>query len=218
MNLKIPTLNIITILVDNNSWILPYAEQLAAELSTSYQCKLVRSANEIPQGDICFLLGCTQIVHENILTRNQYNLVVHESNLPQNKGFAPMSWQILNGASSIPVCLLEAEKAVDSGQIWLTDTIMLNGTELHDDWRAKQGEVTLKLAKKFITDYQKLVPQIQVGESNFNPIRTPEDSELDMNKSLSDQFNLLRVVNNQDYPAFFIKDGVRYKLEVSRDE
>jgi len=213
---KISDFKVITVLVDNNSWILPYAEQLVTELSANYQCQLVRKAQNIPQGDICFLLGCTHIVNEDILSRNQHNLVVHESNLPQGKGFAPMSWQILVGANSIPVCLLEASNEVDSGEIWLTDTIELDGTELHDDWRAKQGEITLKLAKTFINNFAKLSPSTQMGASSFYTKRTAQDSELDTNKNLSEQFNLLRIVSNKDYPAFFTKDGVKYKLEISK--
>lgn len=217
-NIKINHVKTITILVDNHSWILPYAQQLVTELSVNYQCLLVRNAQDVPQGNICFLLGCTQIVSDDILARNQHNLVVHESDLPQGRGFAPMSWQILSGESSIFVCLLEAKKEVDSGKIWLTDTIELNGTELHDEWRAKQGVVTLKLAKKFIDDFEKLNPTEQTGDTSFYPRRTPKDSKLDINKSLNEQFNLLRVASNKDYPAFFIKDGVRYKLEISKDE
>jgi len=216
LNIKTKEINIITILVDNNSWILPYAQQLLTELSVHYQCQLVRAADNIPQGDICFFLGCTQIVSDNILSRNQHNLVVHESNLPQGKGFAPMSWQILAGESSIHVCLVEANKEVDCGEIWLTDIVSLDGTELHDDWRTKQGECTLKLAKEFIVNYQRLRAKTQKGESSYYPRRTTKDSELDINKSLKEQFNLLRVVSNKDYPAFFIKDGVKYKLEISK--
>lgn len=208
----------ITILVDNNSWILPYAEQLRAEFSIAYQCNLVRKAEDIPKGDVCFLLGCTQIVSTNILSRNTHNLVVHESNLPEGKGFAPMSWQILAGKNSIPICLLEADKDVDSGKIWLTDNIELDGTELHDKWRNKQGEATLKLAKEFINNFEHLSTKTQTGKATFYSKRTTKDSELDLHKSLAEQFNLLRIVSNSNYPAFFIKDGIKYKLEIYQDE
>jgi methionyl-tRNA formyltransferase len=206
----------ITILVDNYSWLLPYTEQLVTELSIDYKCQLVRNAQDIPQGKFCFLLGCMQIVSDDILVRNQHNFVVHESALPLGKGFAPMSWQILEGENSIPVCLLEASNKVDSGKVWLVDTIKLNGSELHDDWRAKQGEMTMKLVKNLLNNIDKITPKTQMGASTFYSKRTVKDSELDINKSLSEQFNLLRIVSNQDYPAFFIKDGIKYKLEISR--
>lgn len=205
----------ISILVDNNSWILPYAKALVAYFSPHYQCQLFRNADDIIQGDVCFLLGCTQILPNEIRKRNQYNLVVHESALPQGKGFAPMSWQIIEGKRSIPVCLLEASENVDSGKIWIKDTIDLSGSELHDEWRDKQGKITIKLAKAFIENFTILTANAQTGQESFYAKRNKNDSELDVNKSLADQFNLLRVVSNSDYPAFFIKDGIKYKVEIN---
>ena len=214
--MKHETFKTITILVDNNSWILPYAKALVTYFSANYQCKLVRNADDIMQGDVCFLLGCTQIISEKILHRNKHNLVVHESALPKGKGFAPTSWQIIEGQSSIPVCLIEATKNVDSGKIWLRDTLELNGSELHDEWRSKQGEITIALAKKFIECFPTLTPTVQSGQESYYAKRNKSDSELDINKSLAEQFNLLRVVSNNDYPALFIKDGIKYKIEISR--
>jgi len=209
----------ITILVDNNSWILPYAEQLQQTLvKLNYQCVLVRSANDIPKGDVCFLLGCTKIVPKNILLYNQYNMVIHESNLPQGKGFAPIAWQILEGKKVIPVCLIEANYSVDSGDIWLKEYIELVGDELSHQWRIKQGEISIQLAIKFIINFHELKPQVQLGKSTNYPRRTPKDSELDINKTLAEQFDLLRVVDNHLYPAFFNHLGVRYKIKVYRDE
>ena len=182
----------ISILVDNNSWILSYAEQLLQTLAKlNYNCVLVRNANDIPKGDVCFLLGCTKIVPKLILKRNTHNLVVHESALPSGKGFAPMSWQILANENKIPVCLIEASENVDSGHIWLQDCIELNGFELHDEWRKKQGLMTIKLAKEFIEHYEHLSPTPQTGEESFFERRTIKDSELDISKNIKDQFNLL---------------------------
>lgn len=42
----------------------------------------------------------------------------------------------------------------------------------------------------------------------------PADSQLDPERSLAEQFNLLRVVVNQRYSAFFDWHGRRYVLQV----
>lgn len=44
-----------------------------------------------------------------------------------------------------------------------------------------------------------------MGKESFYPKRSPKDSELDINKSLNEQFNLLRIASNEDFPAFFTK-------------
>ena len=105
----------VTVLVDNESWILPYAARLVAMLtSEEIEARLERNAQEIQEGEICFLLGCTKIVPEEVLEKNKYTLVVHESDLPKGRGFAPMAWQILDGANEITFCLINASNKVAS--------------------------------------------------------------------------------------------------------
>lgn len=208
-----------SILVDNDSWILPHIDELISKLqSRGLEATLVRSQEAIPEGDACFILGCTNLVSPDILGRNRHNLVVHESALPEGKGFAPMAWSILAGNSEIPICLLEAERGADSGAIWIQDTITLDGYELCDTWREKQASKTIELCLTFVDEYDSLTPRKQTGEEFTFPRRTPNDSQLDLNKSILEQFNLLRVVDNQRYPAFVLLDGRKYRIEIFEDE
>ena len=39
-----------------------------------------------------------------------------------------------------------------------------------------------------------------------------------MSKSIDEQFNLLRVCDNERYPAFFYKDGVKYILKINKEK
>ena len=113
------TLRTIQILVDNDSWILPFVDRLRDEISQlGHRCRVVRHADQIESGDIVFLLGCTRMVSQSVLKRNARNLVVHESRLPAGRGFAPMSWQVLEGKREIEVCLLEAAGHADAGDVY----------------------------------------------------------------------------------------------------
>jgi methionyl-tRNA formyltransferase len=212
-------LKLITILVDNDSWILPYAHKLIDELEMlGISVYLCQNQDEVMIGDVCFILGCTNIVSNDNLSKNKYNLVVHESALPQGKGFAPMSWQIIEGKKEIVVSLIEAADEVDAGYIWLQETINLNGTELHDEWRELQGECSINICLKFVLQHGNITPIKQEGDSSFYKRRYPKDSELDINKKIAEQFNLLRVVDNESYPAYFIVNGTRYNLKISKCE
>lgn len=212
-------INNISVLVDNDSWILPYASKLLDELKKlGKKATLVRNHNEVEVGDVCFLIGCTKIVSEEILRRNKHNLVVHESALPQGKGFAPVAWQILEGKNEIPVSLIDANKEADSGDIWLTDTIKLSGHELSAEWRELQGNITIELALKFVKEYEYLKPKKQVGDSCFYKRRRPCDSQIDIDKNFRDIIPLLRVVDNRSYPAFFEYLGCKYKIEITKYE
>ena len=194
----------VQVLVDNlNSWIIPYAEKLVNFLKESgHDSNLIHKHGEVVEGDILCLLGCEKIF--KALDKNKHNLVVHESDLPKGKGWSPLTWQILEGKNEIPITLFEAAEGVDSGSIYLQNIVFLSGNELNDEIRQKQGEATIDLILKFIKEYPKVEGKEQQGEETYYPKRTPKDSELDINKSISEQFNLLRVCDNERYTAWFI--------------
>lgn len=206
----------VNVLVDNDSWILPYAEQLVVVCKKmGLEVTFARNQHQLVQSDVSFFIGCTQLVSSENLKKSVLNLVVHESALPQGKGFAPVAWQILEGSHDIPICLIEASEAADSGDIWLKDSFSLTGNELYQEWRAKQGQATLALCSKFLRNYQGITPVKQHGVESFYARRTPRDSELSIDKTLEQQFDLLRTVDNDNFPAFFHYRGKKYKLEIS---
>ena len=171
---------------------------------------------QLAPGDVCLLLGCGQLLSAEQLAMHRHNLVVHESALPQGQGWSPMTWQILEGASRIPVTLFEAVAKLDAGPIYLRQNIQLKGHELVDEWRVLQAEATLQLSLAWFDRYQEVVAaaQPQFGESSHYSRRRPGDSQLDPESSLADQFNLLRVVDNEDYPAFFSMGGRTFLIQV----
>jgi len=44
----------------------------------------------------------------------------------------------------------------------------------------------------------------------------PVDSKIDVNKSISEQFNLLRMTDNERYPCYFDYKGHRYKITLKK--
>lgn len=209
--------SVVDILVDNESWILPHARDLQSELLESgFASTLYRHQEEVLGGDVLFLLGCTQIFKESKLELYARTLVVHESALPRGKGFAPMTWQILEGESVIPFSLIEATAEVDSGAIYLQRSLELDGTELCDELRHMQGVTTKKICLEYIRADTEPSAICQVGEDTFYARRTPEDSELDVTKSIDELFNQLRVVDNRAYPAFFKYRGKTYQIKISK--
>lgn len=209
---------LIQILVDNiNSWIIPYAKELSDQLENKgHEVYLIHSHDKVKEGDILCLLSCEQIFKE--LHLNKHNLVVHESDLPEGKGWSPLTWQILEGIDKIPLTLFEASREVDAGAIYAKEYIDLEGHELLDEIKHKQGLKTKKLILDFVEKYPNVKASPQEGESTYYPKRTPKDSELDIGKSIKDQFDLLRVCDNERYPAFFKIDGFKYYLKIYKDE
>jgi methionyl-tRNA formyltransferase len=185
-------------------------------LLDGFSVRWIHDKNDIWPGDICFMLGCGQLVPTPILERNTHNLVVHESDLPKGRGWSPLTWQIIEGHSTIPVCLLEAHEAVDSGPVYLKDVLSFSGSELIDEMRRRQAAVTFSLCDEFLHRFPEVVSQKQDqgGRPTFYPRRGPKDSELDPSLSISEQFEKIRCVDNERYPAFFYHGGRRYILKV----
>lgn len=207
----------ITLLIDNpDSWLIPFVRKLKVKLARGHQVYYVTSLNQIQKGDMAFFLACHKIVPPEILKLNKHNLVVHESDLPKGRGWSPMTWQILEGKNEVMITLFEAKERVDSGPIYLQDRIKLEGHELVEELRRKQGKMTIKLVTSFVNSYPKVEGRIQRGRPTYYSRRRSGDSELDINKSIKDQFNLLRVVDNRRYPAFFRYRGHEYILTVSK--
>lgn len=67
---------------------------------------------------------------------------------------------------------------------------------------------------KFIREINKLKPKVQFGEESFYKRRDTSESLLDINKTINEQFNILRVVDNNRYPAYFKKGNTEYIIKI----
>lgn len=165
---------------------------------------------------LCFCLGFTEILDQKTLAAFHNTVLVHESDLPRGKGWSPLTWQVLRGDSEIVVSLLEASEKVDSGQIYLQDKIVLEGTELIEGIRRKQAQATLSLCVRFIQGYPAVLKKsrVQEGLETFYSRRQPVHSCLKIDQSIEEQFNLFRVADNSRYPLFFSYRNRKYELRV----
>ncbi len=198
-----------------NDWISKYFPE-ALKVQQKFDVCVFYEEEKIRNFDLVFVLGYTKILKGKILSSNKLLLVVHASNLPEGRGFAPVQWQILEGKSNITVCLLEVSNDVDTGNIFDKLILSLNGSELYEEIRQKQAVVTFKLISRFLKRYPNLNFEEQQGIPTFYRRRTPSDSQLDLDKTIREQFNLLRICNNDDWPAFFEIDGVIYTLKIDK--
>jgi methionyl-tRNA formyltransferase len=209
----------IAICSDRGSWINDFIPVWALQWQAAgHTCAWVHDAALLPQGHMCFYLSYGRIVPAELRARHAHNLVVHESDLPFGRGWSPLTWQVLQGEQSIVVTLFEAVDAVDAGVIYDQTVIELQGDELVDDLRRKQAVATAQLCFRFVASYRSVPLQSreQRGSPSYFRRRNSEDSRIDFDLSLREQFNLLRVCDNERYPAWFEHSGVRYKLCITR--
>lgn len=178
---------------------------------------LVFDKADLPGGDILFLVSCSQKVGESERAKYKSVLVLHASNLPRRRGWSPHIWSVLDGESEIIVSLIEAIEPVDSGSIWLKTSFLLEGHELLDEINKKLFDAEVFLMTFAVDNIDNITPIEQVGDSgSYMRKRTPADSEIDPKKSIADQFNLLRVIDSERYPAFFYHRGYKYQIKIEK--
>lgn len=211
----------IVILSDNNSWINKMLPRLIRSwIDEGHRVLWVHDVQRVRSADVCFCLSFSQIVPIGVRDLFSHTLVVHESDLPHGKGWSPLTWSILEGRDKVAVTLIEAADKVDSGVIYAQRWIDFEGHELVHELREVQAAATFELCKTFLNDYPSIVRNAceQSGEESFYPRRRPRDSRLHADQTLQQQFSLLRVVDNERYPAFFELNGFRYTLRINKIE
>ena len=209
----------VTFLLDpNNSWIKDQLSNYNFNLSKKYSFKIFNDYKQIKNQDIVFAISHTKILSEKFLNKNKLVLIPHCSKLPKDRGFSPIQNQILKKKNKFYISLIKAVKKVDRGPICLQSSFRLNGTELYDEIRKIQGKEILKIIHKFLIKYPNIKFKNQRGKGNFNKKRQIKDNKLNINKSIKDQFNNLRINNNELYPSYFYFKKKKFILKIFKAE
>lgn len=184
-----------------------------------HSIQLVNSKKELDGGEILFLISCNELIPQSVRTNYKASLVIHASDLPHGRGWSPHIWQILEGKHQLTVTLLEAEDAVDSGAIWAQETVLLEGHELFDEINAKIFQTELRLMDFALENINTVVAtQQHIIQPTYYRKRTPDDSQIDPNGTIAEQFDLLRVADPVRYPAFFYFRGHKYLLSLTKSD
>lgn len=192
-----------------NSWLEMWAER-------QRNAVIVRDADKLPGGDFLFLISCDVIVSREVRDKYRHVLVIHASDLPADRGFSPYLWTILEGGSEVVVTLLTAEDRVDSGDIWRQERFPLDGSETFEEIMDRLFAVELDLMDWALANCDSAEPRKQIGEPNYRRRRTAADSEVQVDQTLAEIFDLLRVSDPNRLPAFFNHRGARYEIGIHK--
>lgn len=199
--------------------IRPYLEAWKEERQSSgSQVEIVSESMQLSSGDILFLVSCSEKITQIVRHRFKHVLVLHASDLPRGRGWSPYIWDILNGKDEVILSLIEAEDQIDTGKIWKKICIPIPKHFLWDEINQALFQGEIALMDWAVEHSGSILPHDQDEniQPTYWPRRTAQDSRLDINKTLAEQFELLRVCDPQRYPAFFEIYGKKYKLKVER--
>lgn len=183
-----------------------------------HEVELVQRKSELDGGDILFLISCSEIIDAKVRDKYSATLVLHASDLPKGRGWSPHIWEIVNGAEAITLSLLEAEDKVDSGRVWKKLDIPVPKHALWDEINQLLFEAEVELINFAVKNFGTASPVLQksTDDASYYPKRTPADSRIDVDKSIAEQFDLIRVCDPSRFPAYFEYLGMRYTLKLEK--
>jgi len=193
-----------------NAWL----ERWAAAQHASIQVRVCRDQNELRPGDFLFLVSCHQIIGAAARALFRHSLVLHASALPEGRGMSPHVWQILEGRQRLTLTLLNAEDALDSGDIWHQIEVAIPGNAVCAEINALIFDAEIALMDWALARCDHSKPRPQSGHGSAYRKRAPADSRIDPNRPLADSFDLMRVADPERYPAFFEHRGRTYRLRL----
>ena len=142
---------------------------------------------------------------------NNKCVVLHTSNLPEGRGGSPIQNQVRKGVVSSRINLIQMVESFDSGDIYLSKDVTLQGNAL-DIWMmiADQGA---ELVKKCVREEPVPVPQSTPEGPTFKRIKN-NDILFDLDE-IVDVYKEIQMVDAPGYPDAFIKIG-KYTIQFSR--
>ncbi|MCH7536043.1 MAG: methionyl-tRNA formyltransferase [Bacteroidetes bacterium] len=151
----------------------------------------------------------SHIVQKEILNLTDC-VCFHETDLPYGRGGSPIQNLISNGIRDTVVTAFKMSEELDAGPIYLKNRLSLEG--LAEEIFIRISETIAEMIMIIITENP--VPLAQDGEAVIFKRREPKQSRISNEyKSLTDLFDLIRMLDATDYPkAYFEDDNFRYEI------
>lgn len=198
------------IMADLQEW----SQQRSTE---DHDVSVIHRLDDLRGGDLLLLVACHDIVSPQLRGRYRHALVTHASDLPIGRGWSPMVWTIVEGRNRVVVSLIEAADNVDTGAVWAKTSIELQGHEVFDEINTLYFSAIVDLLNTAVRDVETSQPVPQDDrQATWRRRRTLQDSRIDPEKSIAEQFDLLRIVDPARYPAWFELRGHVYELHLRK--
>ena len=202
-----------------DSFLIERTNELLQALNMPHtEVHFYRKFEDVPAKGILILVSAQKILTINEIAKFDKCFVVHPSRLPEGRGSAAVANYVLGGKDEIWVSIFEPTEKIDQGPIYYQEGFKLEGHELLPEIRNFQFLITVKLIQQLLNDYPNITPVVQAGTASYFNKRFAVDSEIDVNKTILEQFNLFRIVDNEKYPAFFRRGNFNYVLKIYKVE
>lgn len=147
--------------------------------------------------DIIIVTGWQRLVPEWLIQHCKCFVVgSHGSPLgiTKGRGRSPQNWALIMGMKEFHISIFQIDKNIDSGKVFASKKFNYS---VYDDIKTSYYKISL-LTASMITDLLKSTENITAlkeqneAEAEYFPQRTPDDGEIDWNRSNSEIRNLIR--------------------------
>lgn len=158
------------------------------------------------QPDIAFVVGCRILIPKEIYQIPLLGtLAVHDSLLPEYRGFAPLNWSILNGEDHTGVTLFYLSELMDGGDIVAQKPVPIGPDDTAPVVYERVCQATVDLVlEAYPLLAQGSVPRIKQDypTGSFTCSRTPADGMIYWSKPTIAIYNRVRALT-YPYPGAF---------------
>lgn len=166
--------------------------------------------------DIAFVVGCRILLPNDIYNIPPLGtLAVHDSLLPEYRGFAPLNWSILNGEDHTGVTLYCLNELMDGGDIVAQKHVPIKFEDTAPLVYEKVCEATVTI----ISEVYELMSQGKAHSipqdyaiGSFTCTRTPADGLIDWSQPTTAIYNQVRALTYPYPGAFTFLDGKRLMI------
>ncbi|HTR37634.1 MAG TPA: methionyl-tRNA formyltransferase [Bryobacteraceae bacterium] len=147
--------------------------------------------------DIVVAENWRTLVPKEIYQSVRHFVIFHEALLPKYRGFAPLSWPIINGETTTGVTLFYVDEEVDSGDIIAQQAIPVGPDDTVNDLYDRTIPVYCDLLDRYLPMLDNGgAPKIRQDESQatYTCARTPEDGQIDWSQPTGKIYNLIRAL------------------------
>ena len=150
--------------------------------------------------DVIVVVAFGQLIPKTILDMPQYGCVnVHASLLPKYRGAAPIQWAVIDGEEKSGVTTMQMDEGLDTGDMLLTEEVVLDPQETGGSLFDKLSEVGAGLLLKTLDELEagSIHPQKQPSESTtaYAAMFTKKMGEIDWTQSAVQIERLVRGLN-----------------------
>ena len=167
--------------------------------------------------DIIIVIGWQRLVPEWLIQHCKCFVVGSHGSpigITKGRGRSPQNWALIMGMKEFHISIFQIDKNIDSGKIFANKKFNYS---VYDDIKTSYYKISL-LTAAMITDllkssenYTALVEQNE-AEAEYFPRRTPDDGEIDWNRSNSEIRNLIRAITHPYPGAYSMVFGNKIKI------